>query len=75
MILDQLVRLFRAAFIDEIIKVDGQQRGSLADIGLAVIRLVSLQDFRRYDIFPAVIFKTCDRHHASPLKFSRGSET
>ena len=57
MILDQLVRLFRAAFIDEIIKIDGQQRGSLADIGLSVIGLVGLEDVRGYDILPAVIFK------------------
>src|SRR5262245_49130600 len=40
--LHQFVRIFRAAFVDEIIEVDGQKGRPLPDVGLAAIRGVGL---------------------------------
>jgi hypothetical protein len=60
--LDQLMRLFRAAFISEIVKVDGQQRRSLANKGFPMIGRVGLKNFRSDDVLPTMILKIVHCH-------------
>ena len=60
--IDQLMRLFRAALIGEVVKIDGQERRSLADKGLAMIRCVGLKNFRGDNVFPTMILKIIHCH-------------
>jgi hypothetical protein len=49
--------LLGAAFIGEIVQIDGQQRRPLADVGLPVVGRVHLENLRRHDVLPTVVFK------------------
>ena len=64
MILEDLVHRPVAAFVDQVVEIDREQRRPLADIRFPMVMPVDLQQLFADDVFPAVVFEAID-HNAS----------